>query len=376
MQSGIDVFVTSKISEYLVESGLADIKKVWSVIKESQYDEICRITPPKMVHEISIARTVYDSDFSLGNGSIITTKPILDELKERCKGLRARKCTPLSYKHESVLDPIKSDPLSKLGSWKDTKLHWQAAKRYPLELTRKLDSQDRFGFTALHEAISSDNREAVTQLLDAGASISKVTKHGFTPIDLILKLDRAELLQLFARRGLVEPAGPFFTILFKEKSQHCIDVFLNQLEDVDFRETDEQPTYLMQAISWRNEELVSTLLNMGANPNAKREGMHQDTVLGLAISSWNRKLVELVLQYGADPNQSILRRKLHYPIMSALMVDSDPGIVSLLLAYGADLNIKTDGKPLLDQIRTSLVRSGLSKIAKKKHEMVLNIAEG
>lgn len=376
IQSGADYFVTTALSHYLVAEGLATIKKVWPVVKEEQYDEICGLTPPAVLHEVVIAPTLYDTDLSVGTDALIATKPVADELRSLNNRLRPKKCTPLSYKSASLVDPLSTHSAPPVGQWKETPLHWQAAKRYPLDMSGKLNHQDQFGFTPLHEAICADNLDAVLLLLEAGADSEKLTKHGLSAVDFILLFDRPELLILFLERNLLVNSKELIASIFQKKAQRCGHQLIAQVEDVNYRDSEDEPTYLMRAIDWKDFTLVEALLKKGANPNAIRTGLHQTSVLGMAIESWDPDLVKIVLEYGADPNQSILQRVPFYPLGSTLMTDSDPSIVALLMDHGANTGLQESNERSIRDNAADMLNSRITTIQREKCQLLLAKTSG
>ncbi len=101
---------------------------------------------------------------------------------------------------------------------------------------------------------------------------------------------------------------------------------------------------LFQAISYGNEGLVRSLLERGADKNARNE--LGETPLHQAIGFGNDNIVSLLINAGADLNTKTTYRG-ETPLHRAIGFGSD-NIVSLLINAGADLNSKDydGGTPL------------------------------
>lgn len=372
--SGTDIFVTPRIGEWLMSQGLTELIRRWPVTTDQQYYEICGLQPPAELYEISVASTVYDSDLYFQDGSLIVSDAIASGLKTLSKSIKPSAILPISYKFQAKQNPLDLQHQEMLGHWGEGALHWQAAKGAPLGVVETVDAQDDFGFTALHDACCAGNLAAIAELINAGASLDLQTRHPFSLIDFTLLFDHAHILAYLMENNLIELDDHFIERMFSYKSVQCLHNSLGTGIDVNFRESNTDPTYLMRAIEWKNLEIIKTLLELGANPKAERGGVHQTTVLGKALDSWNPEIVEIVLRYGANANDSILRRTIEPPLIRSLMCDSDKKIVESLLQHGADLNLPYRKGTILDRVK-KLAKSPSSDIRREKCRIVLKYAE-
>lgn len=95
---------------------------------------------------------------------------------------------------------------------------------------------------------------------------------------------------------------------------------------------------LVAAASRAQPSLVKLLLDRGANPNRKATGdvtvvFGGSTPLVAGVQSRDPAVMRLLLQRGADPKED-------YEAFSIVLEDGDAGLADLLLAHGADPNMR------------------------------------
>ncbi|KAJ7175211.1 ankyrin repeat-containing domain protein [Mycena crocata] len=98
-------------------------------------------------------------------------------------------------------------------------------------------------------------------------------------------------------------------------------------------------TSLQNAIRWQaTPDVLWNLVRKGANVNTQAEGCVHSTALLLTVSRWkDLELIRLLLAYGADPN---IREETGETALHIAASHSDMAIVDLLLANGADPDIE------------------------------------
>ena len=81
-----------------------------------------------------------------------------------------------------------------------------------LAVTADVNRQDQHGFTALHYAVVSRNKQAVGVLIEAGALVSIASNEGTTPLDIAQKLAFEEVADILASKQKMEddPLVPKF----------------------------------------------------------------------------------------------------------------------------------------------------------------------
>jgi ankyrin repeat protein len=117
--------------------------------------------------------------------------------------------TPESYDNGALEVLVESGRLTadSLAMMLIRKHDWHdgAGVEYLLEHGADPNHQRRWGFTALHHAIARDNRfEIIELLVDHGADPSR-TQNGVTAVAMAVRRGRADLLELFERRGVSAP---------------------------------------------------------------------------------------------------------------------------------------------------------------------------
>ena len=92
------------------------------------------------------------------------------------------------------------------------------------------------------------------------------------------------------------------------------------------------PVQWYETVQWQSADAVKALLESGADPD--QLFFNGETALHLAVEQKNQELVTLLLAYGADVN--IQQRKEGFtPLMYAAIMDDRP-MIQLLASHGAD----------------------------------------
>jgi ankyrin repeat protein len=138
--------------------------------------------------------------------------------------------------------------------------------------------------------------------------------------------------------------------------------------------------HLVRACAASDVELVTQLLQAGANPNAVVDdvGFHGSS-LGAAIGNADIAMVELLLKAGANPNQ--IGRNGSPPLFSLnflpLIAGSFEELLHTLVKAGADLNAKSaSGTALIGRVAKSHLDQAklLLKLGAKPHHSILEEA--
>ncbi|KAI1639058.1 ankyrin repeat-containing domain protein [Biscogniauxia mediterranea] len=195
-------------------------------------------------------------------------------------------------------------------------------------------------YHALREAITHHDLEIVRTLLLFGSDPNAPDRHGVSPLVAALDesfLDAASLLLKYGADPNMAPAvgldAPFALAVAKEDSDF-IRLFLMYGGDVNHVMV-EGETILTKAIQNKmcKKVLVDAILDYGADANCKnKEGK---TPLFEAITAGRVDIVTSLLNHGANPNLPGPKHML-WPAMS------EPACLKVLLAHGAD-HKKTPG---------------------------------
>jgi len=127
---------------------------------------------------------------------------------------------------------------------------------------------------------------------------------------------------------LTYPDNPNNRLRSTFEQYNNLDKLLNKRFEINFQGFYNRATTLMCAILTENVEMVSLLLELGANPNI--QDYYGNTAL---MYSKNVKITKKLLKYQADPN--IPNEKGETPIIKAAKIE-DLGIIKQLLKHGAD----------------------------------------
>ena len=197
---------------------------------------------------------------------------------------------------------------------------------------------DEDGETALTKAIIQGETEMV-KLLGEKAVINLKNQAGETPLTLAIKQKNPKIIDLVCKRGK--------TALKNDMDQAPLylavelgDLFvLQKLIDLGARVDvqSEGKTPLSKAVEKGDIRVVALLLKNGANPSIT----DQDGILPLskAVASSNLPIAKILLkkskQGNADANW---KNAIGEPIVQAAIRTKNPGMVQLLLNYGAQAN--------------------------------------
>lgn len=162
--------------------------------------------------------------------------------------------------------------------------------------TTEPDEADERGWSALHAAAVFNHATVVERLLSAGATVDTRTDDGFTPL-LNAANAGPRVLGLLLAAGADPDARADIgwrpiDRLADYGNAAGLRVLLGATRlHVDVRDSDDDPTALMDAAESGSLECVSLLLQAGANPALSSEG---DTALDLALAHGHTEIAELL----------------------------------------------------------------------------------
>ena len=254
--------------------------------------------------------------------------------------------------------------VSDLGT---TPLHLAAGKgfvniaRFLLQKGSDINAKDKKGFSALHYASDSTEKQNMVQfLIDNGANLKEVSHLGITPLHLAVNSVLVNIARLLLEKGSDANA---------KDSKHLGPLHF-AIEDV-LEENDEQYTKI--------KDLVSLLINYGAKvdktaltmvvkkgtpevceilfskfENAKETiNKNNSSLLHLALNSRYYRTLQILIDHGGDVNAK--DKKGFTLLHKALMKDEEAEeieediTIEILVQNKANLNIKTkSGKTAFD----------------------------
>ncbi len=216
-----------------------------------------------------------------------------------------------------------------------------AVTEQPRLLTTTVERDGQDGWTPLHVAVATGNREAVELLAGAGADVEARTEHGHTPLQLALQHapDLVLVLQEFGAE--IDPA----TAAYTGDSTRLIAQLDAGAPLID-------PHTDVALLTWAafggHLDTVQLLVQRGADP--------ESGALQAAAGGGHPDVVRALLAAGAhvgrrDPDTG--RTALHAAVQAG-PEGAGPEVVALLLEAGADVEETTsDGASALDVARVS-----------------------
>jgi ankyrin repeat protein len=217
-----------------------------------------------------------------------------------------------------------------------------------------VNANNSFGATALMWC--ANDMLKVRLLIDKGANVNARSKQGRTPLMIASAGDgNSDVVKLLIYKGadLSVKDNSNSTALLEAVDANdnaTIRLLIEKGADVNARNKSGD-TALMIASSYGNVEIMRTLLTKGADVNAvsAAETNHVKngaialgnfTALGYCVSYGGKEAVKILLDAGAKVNVQDVRGMT--PLMLAIGTDrSDPEVIRLLLAGGADVSIKS-----------------------------------
>ena len=352
--------------------------KGWTPLLLALRDVHLEIAAILIKHRASVKSTNKDGvtplHLAIQLGSMELSKAIL----ERNANINAKDkkgLTPMHYASDSEFDNpdiaqflinngANLEDVSHLGT---TPLHMAAGKgfvniaRFLLHKGSDINAKDKKGFSALHYASDSTEKQNMVQfLIDNGANLKEVSYLGITPLHLAVDSGLVNIARLLLEKGSDANA---------KDSKHLGPLHF-AIEDV-LEENDEQYAKI--------KDLVSLLINYGAKvdktaltmavkkgtpevceilfsklENAK-ETINKDhsSLLHLALKSRFYKILQILIDYGGDVNSK--DKKGFTLLHKALLKDKEAEeteediTIEILAKNGANLNIKTkSGKTAFD----------------------------
>eukprot|EP00698_Gefionella_okellyi_P023665 TRINITY_DN8147_c0_g1_i2.p1 TRINITY_DN8147_c0_g1~~TRINITY_DN8147_c0_g1_i2.p1 ORF type:complete len:1447 (-),score=339.37 TRINITY_DN8147_c0_g1_i2:189-3998(-) len=177
-----------------------------------------------------------------------------------------------------------------------------------LELGADVDRpHERTRMTALHQAVIRDQVDIVKILLEAGANVNALNKHGLSPVHIAILKKRADALKLFLETNadaLREPTAVGCTPLMlaaRLGNTELVKFLLTR--GVSARPTDKRGYNALHHAARRNQPEVIRLLlqeHDGA-PNMQTANKKRETALHIAAAHGHVEAVNVLMESKGDP---------------------------------------------------------------------------
>ena len=238
--------------------------------------------------------------------------------------------------------------------------------------TDNIDEVDAYGWTALAHASYSGQDEIVKLLLEEGANINSYSsEQGFFIQFIGSKLETTVLAKAVDERHistakiLIEN-GAFIDkySIYKLGSAgdiRLIEIMLNRKNKAILDKSNFYSLVLSGASSWGDLEMVTYLINHGANPNEIDNNALLATVHNVQL-----EIAEYLSKHGADVNiklkESSILSQATSSVCASKKRDNKLKIIKLLVNHGADKNFKPNNG---DKTIVELVRNKIQEYKEK-----------
>jgi uncharacterized protein len=230
-----------------------------------------------------------------------------------------------------------------------TALHLAAQRGY-IEISdlllkngAEVNALDSSRQTPLYGAAHTGQADEVSYLIKQGAGVNARDLHGTSPVLwAVFSKNAATVTALIEAGADVNASAPgLFNAALQQRSSEILSVLLERGADPNLQNPD-GTTPLMQAAENNRFEIAKILLEKNANPNILDK--NGGTALRRALNLEFTQIAEVLLEYGANPNlrDHNGRTPLHYNCGFGQGRVDKPEKVRLLLAHKADPNIADD----------------------------------
>jgi ankyrin repeat protein len=199
-----------------------------------------------------------------------------------------------------------------------------------------VDAQDSRGATALMIAIQYGHEEACTLLIKKGANVNAQDVNGKTVLMHAIVQGHKNICKLLLDQNA--DVNPRIVNVFNQDG--TIGSWVGGWANAN---------PLIWAAQEGQEEVCRLLIERGANIDARRGMLNDLTALMVAARNGHAQICTLLLQHGANPNTL---DDLQMPILINCIESEDSTderihkCVEILLKYGADVNLLSDGRPI------------------------------
>ena len=218
-----------------------------------------------------------------------------------------------------------------------------------------IDAKDAGGRTPLYwTALTSENPELLTLLIEAGADVNAKNNNGYTPLHRAAMSNRnPEVFTLLIKAGADVNAKtktgvtPLYWAASFNKNSEVITTLIKAGADLNAKDKDGSTPLHRAGMSSSNPEVLTTLIKAGADLNAQ-DARGMTPLHYAAMVNKNPEVLTLLIKAGADVNGKGEYRRT--PLHWAASRNKNPEVLTILIKAGADVNAKDEnGSTPLDR---------------------------
>lgn len=174
--------------------------------------------------------------------------------------------------------------------------------------------EEKSGNSILHYACMFNNIELVRYLIERGADVNKMNNYNYTPLHISCELNCDEIIKLL----------------------------LENSADPNILNTDNENPLMLYVKSGKNSSVIESLIEVGTDID--HNDQYGDNVFERSITHNNIVAVSILIKH-IDINA--LTKFGLTPLMYCVISNKEK-MLRILLEFGADVNIKIDGKTAWD----------------------------
>jgi len=197
----------------------------------------------------------------------------------------------------------------------------------------EVDAADDNGRTALMEAAGRKDAALIRILLDAGADVSRRDANGVSALTIAKSTDASEIVDLLKDAGAEESLEERLDEAIRAGDLDAVDRAIAEGADVNALETASYQTPLMTALARRELQILSRLLDAGADPTREGTGIETTGENAITMAARQESPWAFRVLTRAGARRTDLERALFAGCASA-------PILTIAFEAGADVNAK------------------------------------
>ena len=187
----------------------------------------------------------------------------------------------------------------------------------------------------LIEAVQKGDSKTVSALLDEDRSLLTAKSGSVSAVVLALYHGHPEIAQLFTQRGVKLTLADACAV---GDSRRALE-FLDRDPSLINSYSDDGYPIVGLAIFFRHPELARALIDRGADVNAAAKNPQRVAPVHAAVTVGDHETMRSLLEHGANPNA---KQEAGFTALHGAAAHGDVAMTKLLLEFGADPKARTD----------------------------------